>query len=129
MTIELQQISPWFQIALKWGWGLRWEGQSRRLLICLCQEKGVITRVEERKRGQLIYSSKKGKRARKGWDGLNLASWGTNSMESRERIRLMGKIMWPMINHWVSNDWDITCGSVQPAIKTSRTSQKKKLDL
>lgn len=130
MTIELQQIPPWFQTAfgvrMRPEMGRSTEGTVNR---SMSRNRGHTSERKERKRGRLITRLRKAREQKRFEMALNLASWRTSSRESREGIRLMGKIMWPMVNHWVSGGWDISCGGVQPAIKTSRTSEKKMLDL
>lgn len=61
MTIELQQISPWFQTAFE----VRMRSEMGRSMeetvsMSMSRKRG------RKKRGRLIYSSTKGKRAGKG---------------------------------------------------------------
>lgn len=92
----------------------------------MSRNRGNTPERKERKRGWLITHLRKAREQKKVEMALNLASWGSNSMESREGM-IDGENNVTNGQHWISGGWDISCGSVQPAIKTSRTSEKKKM--
>lgn len=77
MTIELQQISPWFQTAF--GVRIRPEmGRSAEWTVnrSMSRNRGNTPERKERKRGQLITHLRKAREQKKVEMALNLASWG-----------------------------------------------------